>query len=283
MSTTRRTFIAATAAATTAAALTAKPLKTIGVQLYTLRNVLPKDPLSVLKAVEAAGFREAEVIGGQMDLVWDALRQTQLKPVSLHLDTLLFTRNQDKLGPALDDAVKRGFKYVVCPYIAPADRGGVEVIKKLAETLNSAGAKCTKAGVQLAYHNHAFEFEPAKGEKGTLLDVLLENCDKKHVVLELDMMWAKVAGLDPAEVVAKYGSRIHLMHLKDLAKGTAQRYNEGIAKEEFKEVGSGSIDVPKVLQAAAKAGVKHYFVEQDQTPGNPVESLKTSFAYLAKL
>jgi sugar phosphate isomerase/epimerase len=264
-----------------ASAAFARTLKTIGVQLYTVRSIITEKPLETLQALEKIGYREAEVIAGSMEKIWPSLKQTSIKPVSLHLDTALFTRQQDKLPPALEDAKKRGFEYVVCPYIAPADRGGVDVIRKLGETLNKAGELCNKSGLHLCYHNHAFEFEPSG--QGTLLDVLMQTAEPKLVSLELDIMWAQVAGVNPVSVLQKYGSRIALMHLKNVAKDVGQHYNESIPKTAFREVGNGSIDVAAVLKAASKAGVKHYFVEQDQTPGDPIDSLRQSYNYLAKL
>ncbi|MGJ5815323.1 sugar phosphate isomerase/epimerase family protein [Paludibaculum fermentans] len=274
----RRGFLAALAVS--AVPSFARTLKTVGVQLYTLRAILPEKPLETLKALEAIGYTEAEVIGGSLDAVWPSLMQTKLKPVSVHLDTALFTTNQDKLPAALEDAKKRGLKFAVCPYIAPKDRGGVDVIKKLGETLNKAGETCAKSGLSLCYHNHAFEFEPAAG--GTLLDVLMQTTDPKYVSLELDIMWSKVGGHDPVEILKKYNKRIALMHLKNVAAGVGPQFNEKVAKEAFREVGNGSIDIPAVLKAASEVGVRHYFVEQDQTPGNPLDSLKQSFEYLKK-
>ena len=193
----------------------------------------------------------------------------------------MFITEQEKIPAALENAKKHGFQYVVCPYIAPANRGGAEVMRKLGETLNKVGEQCRKAGLQLCYHNHAFEFEPSG--KGTLLDVLMETTDPKLVGLELDIMWVRVAGVDPVSVLKQYGKRIPLMHLKNVAEGVEKRYNEGIPRTSFREVGKGVIDVPSVLKAAAQAGVKHYFVEQDQTAGNPIDSLRDSYEYLRKL
>lgn len=273
----RREFLALTAAAVASA----KSLPAIGVQLYTVRNVINDKPDEILKAIEGIGFREVEVVRGNIDKIWDSLKRTGLKPVSLHIDTAMFMAKKDELPAALDDAAKRGFRYVVCPYIAPADRGGVDVIKRLAETLSDAGKRCKAAGLTLCYHNHAFEFEAAGG--GTLLDVLMENSDKKTVNLELDMMWSAVAGVDPVHVLNKYKGRVQLMHLKDLAKGTEKRFNEQIPRDAFREVGKGSINVPAVLKAASATGVKHFFVEQDQTPGDPLQSLRISYDYLKAL
>lgn len=275
----RRRFLGAAAASTLA--MQARTLKTIGVQLYTLRSILPQKPLEILKELEQIGYREAEVIGASLDAIWPSLTQTKLKPVSVHLDTALFTTNQDKLPAALDDAKKRGIEYAVCPYIAPKDRGGVDVIKRLAETLNKAGEKCNQSGMKLCYHNHAFEFEPVEG--GTLLDVLMKTAEPKLVSLELDIMWSTVAGVNPVSVLEKYKGRVALMHLKNVAPGIEKRYNEGVPRTAFREVGDGVIDIPAVLKAATATGVKHFFVEQDQTAGNPVDAVRKSFEYLKKL
>jgi|SRR5579872_1650295 len=260
----------------------ARTLKVIGVQLYTVRFVLPQKPLETLRAIEQIGYREVEATANNLDAIWPSLKQTSLKPVSLHLDPGIFLHAQDKIPAAIDSAKQHGFQYVVCPYVAPKDRGGVEVVRKLADSLNSAGELAHKAGMNLCYHNHAFDFQPI-GNGKTLLDVLLETANPKYVGLELDIMWAQVAGVDPVSVLQKYGHRVELMHLKDVAPGTAQRYNEGIPRNAFREVGNGVIKIQPVLKAAAQAGVKHYFVEQDQTPGDPIDSLRQSFQYLEKV
>ncbi len=277
----RRQLLAALAAGSLS--LQAKKLKKIGCQLYTLRSVIDANPKAIFDQLDGAGYDEVEAVRGNLPKIWDALKASKLKPVSLHIDTQLFTVQQDKLGAALDDAKAKGFKYVVCPYIAPADRGGVDMIKKLADTLNKAGAKCKAAGTQLCYHNHAFEFEPVKGGKGNLLDVLMESTDPALVGLEFDIMWAAVGGTDPIEVLKKYKGRIPLMHVKDLAPNITVRYNEKVPKEAFKEAGSGILELPKILRTAEANGTKHFFVEQDQTPGDPMASLKQSIAYLKKL
>jgi sugar phosphate isomerase/epimerase len=274
----RRSFLALAASAVSARA---RVLKVVGVQLYTVRSILPKKPLETLRAIEQMGYREVEVTADHLDAIWPSLQQTSLKAVSAHLNTELFMREQGKLPAALDDAKKRGFQYVVCPYIAPADRGGVEVIRKLADTLNTAGELCRKAGLSLCYHNHAFEYQPTPD--GRLLDVLMKSADPKLVSLELDVMWAHVGGADPVSILKQYGDRIPLVHLKNVAPGVETRYNENIPDAAFRELGNGVVDIPAVLRAAKQAGVKHYFVEQDQTPGDPLQSLRESFQYLEGL
>jgi sugar phosphate isomerase/epimerase len=280
----RRHFLAsaALAAAPLSTPLSAAKLKTFGAQLYTLRSIINEKPLETLQALAAQGYTEAEVIRGNMAQIWDSLTQTPLKPVSLHIDTSYFFKDIDKLNPTLDEAKIKGFSYVVCPYIAPADRGGVEVIKRLADTLNKTGERARAAGLTLCYHNHAFEFEPVAGTSDRLLDVLMKETDPKLVGLEFDIMWSQVGGVPPVEIFKKYKGRIPLVHLKNVTAMPPQ-YHERVPREAFQSLGTGVIDMAGVLKAAAASGAKHYFVEQDQTPGNPLDSLKQSAEYLKSL
>jgi sugar phosphate isomerase/epimerase len=275
----RRSFLAAATA--TAASLRARALPTVGVQLYTVRRVLPKKPLETLRAIEQIGYREVECTADHLDDIWPMLKETSLKPVSVHVNEQFFIHQPEKLPPALEDARKHGFEYVVCPWIDPRDRGGVEMIRKLGQTLNHAGELCNKAGMRLCYHNHAFEYQPTPD--GRLLDVLMKTTDPKLVSLELDVMWAHVGGADPVAVLKQYGDRIPLVHLKNVAPSVETRFNENIPRDAFHDLSDGAVDIPGVLRAAKQAGVKHYFVEQDETPGDPIESLRKSFQYLESL
>ena len=260
----------------------AKKLQTIGVQLYTVRNILPEKPAETLQALDAIGYREAECTFAGLDKFMPALQATRLKPVSLHLDMQQILHGKDdELQRSVDQAKKNGFKFAVFPYLPPADRGGLDAIRRLAERLNHAGEKCHAAGLGFCYHNHAFEFEPMEGTTG--FQVLMDSTDKKLVGLEMDAFWVSVAGHDPVEILGKFKGRVHLIHLKDKASGTPVMYKESVPKTTFLEVGHGVLDWSKVLHAAAASGVQHYFVEQDQTPGDPVESLRQSFDYLKKV
>jgi len=197
----RRSFVAAATAAA-ALPLSARALSVVGVQLYTVRGVLPKAPLATLRAIEKIGYREVECTMDGLDAIWPALQETKLKAVSVHLNPAVFIHQPEKLPASIDDAAKRKFEYVVCPWIDPKDRGGADMIRKLGATLNHAGELASKAGMHLCYHNHAFEYQPVEG--GRLLDILMQSTDPKLVSLELDVMWARVAGVDPVSVLTQY-------------------------------------------------------------------------------
>jgi sugar phosphate isomerase/epimerase len=164
----------------------------------------------------------------------------------------------------------------------PADRGGLEVYRKLADQLNQAGEKIQKAGLTLCYHNHAFEFRGPEGQRP--IDVLLERWDPKYVFLEADVFWLSVAGQVPQDMLKKLSGRVPLVHLKDKAWGQKIVYDESeITPDGFKEVGTGTIEFAPILRTAEKVGVKHYFVEQDQTPRDPIPSIRLSYQNLRKM
>jgi sugar phosphate isomerase/epimerase len=220
------------------------------------------------------------------------LKNYGLKPVSCHFETPLITgdwkawktlSNQGSTwAQAIEDAKKFGVKYMVMPYLRPEERGDLDYFKQLADKMNKAGTQSRAAGLEFCYHNHCFEFRGQPGQRP--IDILLERLDKKAVGLELDVFWVSVAGHDPVEMLKQNAGRVPLVHLKDKAKDTPVLYEEGkVAPQMFKEVGAGVLDFPAILKAAAAAGTKHYFVEQDQTPGDPVASLRQSYQYLRGL
>jgi sugar phosphate isomerase/epimerase len=281
--TSRRKFLQSSSlAGALSATLSGKQLRTVGVQLYTVRTLLPQKASETLKAIDAIGYREAEATFAGLDQIWPALDSTSLKPVSIHLDSKLVTQgSDDEARRTLEGMKRRGFSYAVFPYLPPAERGGLDVIRALAGRLNRFGEKCRSEGLNFCYHNHAFEFEPMGGTMP--FDVMLQHTDRKLVGIELDLFWVSVAGHDPVEMLGKLSGRVPLVHLKDKAKGTPVMYKETVDRGAFQEVGHGVLDWPKILRAAEAAGVEHYIVEQDQTPGDPVESLRQSFANISKL
>lgn len=260
----------------------AQPDRRWGVQLYTVRDQLAKDAAATLERIAAIGYTELEIMQPTLDVVAPLAGKLGLTIVSAHLD-----------GPTaagaglLEFAAKakaHGVRYLVVPFVPPAarpkDRAGfTQIGQRLARMAEDARA----AGLDLCYHNHAFEF--ATDTDGTRwLDVLMQETAASPMTLELDVFWAAVTGADPVAVMRQYPGRIALVHLKDKDPRAANVLVEThVARQTFVEVGSGALDFPAILAAARTAGVKHYFVEQDYTPGDPVESLKKSYTYLTGL
>jgi len=279
----RRNFLAAASVGT---ALVrngwGRQLRTIGVQLYTVRDVLPKNPKPVLAALDSIGYREAEPTYAQLSQFGPEIQATRMKVIAVHLDSAMVSQGKDaELDRALQLAKQMGITYAVMPYVPPAERNGLEGMRILADKLNNAGEKCRAAGLSFAYHNHAFEFDPKEGT--TPFDILLQRTDRSLMGFEVDLFWASVAGQDLPALLKKLSGHVPLVHVKDKAKDTPVQYNEQVPKTTFQEAGHGVVEWAKVLSAADAAGVKHYIVEQDQTPGDPVESLRQSFSYLSKL
>lgn len=274
----RRTFITQSAALLSASKLVfaRDPLKAsnLGVQLYTVRNVIGKDPAATLKAIQDIGYTEVEATSDNLDEIWSALQATRLKPISIHIGRA----DENNMDAALSKFKEHGFEYVVIPSYELA-KNGAEGVKRAAEMMNKMGEQAKAKGLTLCYHNHAHDLQPVDGTPA--LHMLLEQTQKDLLFLEMDIFWMSVAGHDPVKALQAHSGRVPLVHLKDKAKGVPTQYNEHVPHSAFKEVGSGSIDIPAVLSAADAAGVKHYFVEQDQTPGDPVASLRQSFKYLS--
>jgi sugar phosphate isomerase/epimerase len=271
----------------------------LGAELYTVRSVLPGAADQTLKSIADIGYREVELDRVTLLRIAPLLKQYGLAPVSCHIETPLITGNWKPwieraaqktpylaegttLEQVLDEVKKLGAEYVVLAYILPQERGDSDYYKQLADKMNRAGAEARAAGLKFCYHNHAFEFRGKNGQRP--IDILLERLDKKAVGLELDVFWVSVAGNEPVDLLKQNAGRVPLVHLKDKAKGTPVLYEEAkVTPAIFKEAGAGSLDFAAILKAAAAAGAKHYFVEQDQTPGDPVASLKQSYEYLRSL
>ena len=298
--TSRRDFVKWTAAAAGAAALPscstpesepaaeakAEPApapftKDLGAQLYTVRSVLPEKTKETLQAIAEIGYKEVEILQSHLDTLPPLLAELGLKVVSLHLDSALILGGGDSSATLPDVLAKSraaGAGFVVMPYVPNDRRGGLDVYRSLAQKLNETGQAAKDAGLRLCYHNHAFEYEPMEGS--TPLETLMTNCDPGLVALEIDVFWVSVAGHDPAAMLRTYSGRAPLVHLKDKSPTVPQQFKEGLPPESYEEVGGGALDFVAILRAGQETGVEHYFVEQDQTPGDPVASLRQSYEYL---
>lgn len=265
----------------------------IGAQLYTLRNVIDENPAKVLSSLAAIGYSEVEAVRGNYEKIAPAIRAAALKAVSLHAATPKnpsewqtwgglqgepLPTGGDAWRAEVEMAKKEGLSYLVIPYIRPEERGDLDFMKNFAAQLNQAGDIAAAAGIQLCYHNHAFEFEPT-GDTSAF-QVLLDELDPDKAKIELDVFWVSVAGYDPVELLAANAGKFPLVHLKDRAAGLPDQFSEKVPPAAFKELGSGVLDFPTILKAGTESGVEHYFVEQDHCPGDPIESLRTSYEYL---
>jgi len=260
----------------------------IGLQLYTVREAMASDPAGTLAKVAQIGYNSVEgatYTGTENFYGMDAaafkkvLQQNGLIMPSAHYRLGEEQQNgADVKGTilhdwqkAVDDAAAVGIKYMVCAWLAPSERGGLDHYKQLATHLNKGGEVCKKAGIQLCYHNHDFEF--GKEDNKYPYDVLLNETDKDLVKMELDLYWVNKAGQDAAKLFNEHPGRFPLWHVKDM---------DNTPQHNFTEVGNGVIDFKSIFKLADKAGMKYFFVEQDQTPGSPFDSITKSIDYIKK-
>ena len=169
--------------------------------------------------------------------------------------------------------------HLVVPYLHDKDRNSLDDYKRVAGNLNKAAVIAKKAGIQLAYHNHSFEYKPMGGSTG--FDIFTKEF-APEMKFELDVFWVKAAGVDPVTLIKKLSGRVSQLHLKDLKKGLELPIYDGMPKEAFKELGNGMIPMEPIIEAGKAAGVVHCHIEQDHSP-NPLKSVTESVAYLETL
>src|ERR1017187_5368480 len=205
----RREFLQAATIAALSATARAAQLKAIGLQLYTVRTVLPQKPAETLNAIRAIGYQEIEATYADFDKIWPMVQASGLKAVSMHVDNKLMTKGADEMSRVVDRLKGWGFEYAVHPYVPQEDRGGPDVMKAMADKLNLFGEKCHAAGLQAAYHNHAFESATAGNR--ALCQVLIDNAGKKRVGFEIGSFRIGGAGPDPVECIKKLSGRVPLL------------------------------------------------------------------------
>ncbi len=288
----RRTFIESSIAAALVSA-TARPawgavhhIDRLGLQLYTVRDLMKQDFDGTIAGVAKIGYKELEFAGyhGKSPKEVRALLDANgLTSPSAHHSIELLDKNLQEI---LDGAQVIGQKFIVCPYLDAKSRTA-DGYKHLAESCNRVGEATKKAGIQFAYHNHSFEFEKVDGLDGKLpFDYLLAQTDPKLVKIEMDLCWMNVAGQDPVSYFKKFSGRFPLIHVKDWSKeGSGSRDYEGAVGHpvtgHITNVGGGSIDFKKIFAQSGKAGIEHYFVENDDAKS--LDDAKASYDYLAKL
>lgn len=261
----------------------APPAPRFGVQLWTVRDLIPKDPEGTLRTIAKIGYREIEVLHPMLTVVAPICKRLGLAMPAMHIDAALVTGDDArKLDAAIADAKREGIGALVVAYLQKTERaGGLPFYRRFTDQMNAAGERIRKAGLSLAYHHHGFEFEPIEGVRP--FDLLAQRFDKALVKFEVDVFWVAITGADPVAEIRKLAGRVSLVHLKEKARDAARQTDEAKVKpSDFVSAGEGSLNFPAIIAASKRAGAKHFFVEQDESP-DPLESLRKSFAYLRKV
>jgi sugar phosphate isomerase/epimerase len=262
----RELFAVAVAAFMTTAAYGGK-MRKIGLQLYTVRDLLKSDFEATLRNVALLGYREVEfagILGDDVRRTRDLLSRLDLAAPSLHVDYASLQTHPEK---SFETAHLLEARFVVCPWLDPSARQTADDWRRICDRLSAIGEHAARSGLTLAYHNHDYEFA-GLADGITPYDLLLSRTDERFVKFELDVYWATKGKVDPAPLLRAHPSRFRLVHLKDMAKDGS-----------FTEIGNGTIDFDGVIAASLQSGVQHFFVEQDVSP-DPMQSIKTSIAYL---
>jgi sugar phosphate isomerase/epimerase len=301
MNTSRRQFIRGSVAFSSVTLLTTASSRSqaekfswpAGLQLYTVMEALQKDFEGTLQQVRAIGYREVEMAGffGKKP----AEVRIALRNSGLHCGSV-FIFGGLSLEETAEYATTIGAKYIVTSILPPkrfpskkmtrADHQALTLddYKDVAEQCNRMGEQAKRAGLQLVYHNHNFEFKPLPGRTG--YDELLKSTDTDLVKLELDCGWISAAGVSAASYISKYPDRCRMLHLKDFRLASEPSYSTAIGERpEPTELGRGNIDYKPILEAADKAAVEWCYVEQEppfhEMPA--LEAIKVSYNYLRTL
>jgi sugar phosphate isomerase/epimerase len=285
---TRRDFIKQTGLLAAAAAIIpsfacSPPIAkhAVGLQLYSLRDVIGSDITGIIEKIAAIGYKEVETYGFSVKSgFWgltpkdfaNLLKQNGIKAPSGHYDfpNSMAGKGHEDLKSCIEAANTLGCEYVTIPWLDESVRKDADAYKKVAEHLNEAGQLCKSAGLRIAYHNHDFEFK--KLDQTTGLEIMLAGTDKNLVDFELDIYWAERSGVDPIALFKKHPKRFTMWHIKDMDKKD---------KNLNTEIGQGGINFKAIFADAKLSGVKHYFVEHETNyKPNELGSIKSSFDYV---
>jgi sugar phosphate isomerase/epimerase len=280
----RRSFLKASGALAAAACAGVEPLMAapvrlpIGLQLYSVRNLLPRDFDGTLQKLAAAGYREVEAAGYFDKTAGDfgnAMQRAGLKCVSTHHQLVQLKTQFDQLieyGQAI------GLEYIICSsanvHRDPTRKGDLNLDdwRYVADQFNAIGEKVKAAGMTFGYHNHTVEFASENGV--VYFDELLKRTDPKLVHFEMDCGWVVVAGRNPVEYLSRNPERFPLLHVKDMIKQPDGKWRNVV-------MGKGTIDYRPIFRAAT--GLKHYFIEQEEFEGDPIAELRENVEFMRKL
>ena len=252
-------------------------IEKIGLELYTVRDLMKNDVEGTLAKVAAIGYREVEFAGYFNHPPAEIRAMIDRHGLTAPAGHVAFEAIAQGWDQVIDAAHTVGNRYVVVAWIPEPQRRDLDGWKRVGETLTRAGEACHNAGLTFAFHNHSYEFVPLGGQLP--YDVLLTATDPALVKLEMDLFWITFGGQDPLAYFAKYPGRFPLVHVKDM---TAKPRSDIPADSVMRDVGKGSIDWKRIFARSEQAGIRHYFVEHD-SPGDALASSRASYEYLKRL
>jgi sugar phosphate isomerase/epimerase len=255
-----------------------KPAKELGIQLYSVRDDMQKDPRGTVKQIGAMGYSFVEAAGygdgkfyGMEPAAFKALVDSSgMVFLASHTGQAVpDSANWEKTMAWWDQAIAAhkaaGVTYIVQPWMDSIGYQSLAGVQRYCDYFNAVGEKCNAAGIRFGYHNHSGEFAEVEGQ--TIYDYMLKNTDPAKVMFEMDLYWITEGGKNPVDYFNAYPGRFELWHVKDKAE---------IGGQESK------MDFKPIFENAAKAGVKKYIVEIEEYHFSPIESAQKSLEFLMK-
>jgi sugar phosphate isomerase/epimerase len=251
-----------------------------GVVSFTYRKYFEKDIPSTLDIAKANGFTDIEFSNLFGKTAAELRKFIDEKGMHCSSFGVSYDDFVNKTAEVAQNAKTLGATYVRVAGIPHKGALTLEEAQKAVDDFNRVGKILKEQwGLHFIYHNHGFEFQPYKD--GTLYDFIVTSTDPRYVSFEIDILWAFFPGQDPAVLINKYGKRYKTMHLKDLKKGVTGNLSGGTPQENDVALGTGQIDIKAILKAARKAGIEHYYIEDESS--NVMEQVPQSIAYLKGL
>ena len=249
----------------------APKLKKVGVQLYSVRKEMMTDAIGTLKKLGQIGYQEIESAQSEKGNYY-GLEPKEIKKILKDQGMTLrsgHTHIDKNWQKSIDEAAEAGQEYIICS-VLPSPGQTVGNYQKSAEMFNQAGEQCKKSGIMFGYHNHESEYDTVEGK--VLYDVLLDNTNPGLVHMEMDLGWVIAAGKDPLAYFTKYPGRFPLWHLKDMS----------LTEKKSVEFGKGGVDIIGLMKHAKQAGMKYYFIEQEEYAVTAFDSLEYDYIWLAE-
>jgi sugar phosphate isomerase/epimerase len=280
--TTRRQFLHGSS--TALAALAFDPLAfarqappPLGVQLYTVRDLVQTDLPGTLETIRKIGYRTVETFVAEYKMTARELRQA-FDSAGLNVPSAHFGYND--FGSRFDYAKELGAECVVCSIIPANIANSADGYKRGADQYNAWGEQAKSMGLRFGFHNHNVEFQEYGGVTG--FEIIMQHTDPALVGWQMDCYWVAQAGRDPVALMRQYGKRIQSLHLKDRKPSVSSSLQTGPDSAHFTEVGEGTLDWTTILRLARHDQTPYMYVEQDQTDKPPLESLQISYTNLEK-
>jgi sugar phosphate isomerase/epimerase len=251
------------------------PKKVIGLQLYSLRDSMDKNPVATIEEVgkvgysfvETAGYNQGKLYGMSPAEFKALVEKNGMQVLSAHCgqavpDSAHWDSTMAWWDTCIAANAEAGVKFIVQPFMDSVGYQTLAGLQRYCDYFNAVGEKCLAKGIRFGYHNHSEEYKPVEGQ--VIYDYMLQHTDSSKVFFEMDLYWIQEGGANQVEYFKKYPGRFLLWHVKD----------------ELEVGASGKMDFKTIFENAAVSGMKYIVVEQEAFAKTPYEGVKQSFDYL---